>query len=106
MATCRSKEAPSLPQARLGASDIRDAGAVSAFLRARRPKLVMHLAAYTNVDGCEANPQLAEVTNSTGTRNTALACAEVDAAMLYVSTDMYLMARRPALTGRTIRPTR
>ena len=67
--------------------DIRDAGEVSAVLRTRQPDLVIHLAAYTDVDGCEANPQIAEATNSTGTRNVATACAEIGAAMLYVSTD-------------------
>jgi len=67
--------------------DICDAGAISALLHTRRPELVIHLAAYTNVDGCEANPRIAEEANSIGTRNIATACAEVDAAMLYVSTD-------------------
>jgi dTDP-4-dehydrorhamnose reductase len=67
--------------------DICDAQAVSAVLQTRRPELLIHLAAYTNVDACESNPQTAEATNSTGTRNIAMACAEVDAAMLYVSTD-------------------
>jgi len=67
--------------------DIRDARAVAAVLRARNPEMVVHLAAYTNVDGCEANPQLAEETNALGTRNIAITCAEIDAAMLYLSTD-------------------
>jgi len=67
--------------------DIRDGGAVSAVLHTRPPELVIHLAAYTNVDACEANPRIAEETNSIGTQNVATACAEVDAAMLYVSTD-------------------
>ncbi len=67
--------------------DIRYAGAVSACLRSRPPDLLIHLAAFTNVDACEANPQIAEETNALGTRNLAAACAEVDAAMLYVSTD-------------------
>ena len=67
--------------------NICDARAISAVLRARQPELVIHLAAYTNVDGCEADPRIAEETNSIGTRNIATACAEVDAAMLYVSTD-------------------
>jgi dTDP-4-dehydrorhamnose reductase len=67
--------------------DIRDGGEVSTVLRTRLPELVIHLAAYTNVDGCEANPRIAEETNSIGTRNLATACAAIDAAMLYVSTD-------------------
>jgi len=67
--------------------NICDAGAISAALHSRRPELVLHLAAYTNVDGCEKDPQIAEETNSTGTRNVARACADVGATMLYVSTD-------------------
>lgn len=67
--------------------NICDAGAVSAVLRTRQPEMLIHLAAYTDVDGCEANPRIAEQTNSMGTRNIAMACAEVGAAMLYVSTD-------------------
>jgi dTDP-4-dehydrorhamnose reductase len=67
--------------------DICDAGATSAVLHSRQPELVIHLAAYTNVDGCEANPRIAEETNSIGSRNIATACAEVHAAMFYVSTD-------------------
>jgi dTDP-4-dehydrorhamnose reductase len=67
--------------------DICDAEATGRILTARRPELVIHLAAYTNVDGGEANPQWAERTNALGTRNIAMACAELDAAMLYVSTD-------------------
>jgi dTDP-4-dehydrorhamnose reductase len=67
--------------------DICDAGAIAAVVHTRQPELVIHLAAYTNVDGCEANPGIAEETNSLGTRNIATACAEVDAAMLYMSTD-------------------
>lgn len=67
--------------------DIRDSHAISALLRERRPEMVIHLAAYTNVDACETNPELTEQINSIGTQNIAGACAELDAAMLYVSTD-------------------
>jgi len=67
--------------------NICDAGAISAVLHSWRPELVIHLAAYTNVDGCEKDPQMAEETNSTGTQNVAAACADVGAKMLYVSTD-------------------
>jgi len=71
----------------VGDCDICDAATTSVVLRTRRSELVIHLAAYTNVDGCETNPQIAEATNSTGTRNVAMACAEVGATMLYLSTD-------------------
>jgi dTDP-4-dehydrorhamnose reductase len=52
-----------------------------------RPEFVYHLAACTDVDGCEANPQLASEVNTQGTRNVAQSCAEVGAVLLYVSTD-------------------
>ncbi len=67
--------------------DIRDLGAVINSLRAYRPELVIHLAAYTDVDGCETDPRKAEESNGAGTRNVALACAGIDATMLYLSTD-------------------
>ena len=67
--------------------DIRDAGAVKAVVRAAKPELVIHLAAFTDVDGCELDPLRAEASNGTGTRNVAQACAEGSAGMLYISSD-------------------
>jgi dTDP-4-dehydrorhamnose reductase len=67
--------------------DIRDERAVRDCLSANRPELVVHLAAYTDVDGCETDPQRAVETNGTGTQNVARACAEINSSMLYVSTD-------------------
>ncbi len=52
-----------------------------------RPDTVIHTAAMTNVDGCERQPELAHRVNALGTENIALACREVDAAMVYISTD-------------------
>ncbi len=51
------------------------------------PELVIHLAAYTDVDGAEADRGLVYSVNSLGTRNIALACQRFDTAMLYISTD-------------------
>lgn len=52
-----------------------------------RPEVVIHAAAYTNVDGCESDPALAYRVNALGTQNVAVACQECGAAMVYVSTD-------------------
>ncbi len=49
--------------------------------------MILHCAAYTNVDGAETNPDIAYKVNGIGTRNIALASQEIDAAMLYISTD-------------------
>lgn len=51
------------------------------------PELVIHTAAYTDVDGCQLNEEKANVINSLGTRNVALACKEIDAVLFYISTD-------------------
>jgi len=67
--------------------DIGEEAAVGRAFRQLRPEFVFHLAAFTDVDGCEANPQKAEQVNALGTRNVAGACAKIGAGMLYVSTD-------------------
>lgn len=51
------------------------------------PDVVIHGAAYTNVDGCEEKPELAYRANALGSRNVALACQACDAAMVCISTD-------------------
>jgi dTDP-4-dehydrorhamnose reductase len=67
--------------------DVRDADACTAAVVRFRPERVLHLAAWTDVDGAEKNPAGAAAVNDTGTRNVALACRATGAAMLYVSTD-------------------
>jgi len=51
------------------------------------PDIVIHVAAYTDVDGSETNRDLAFRANALGTRNIALACQRFDTALLYISTD-------------------
>ena len=51
------------------------------------PTHVLHCGALTNVDGCESDPDLAHSVNGQGTANVAALCAEIDAALVYVSTD-------------------
>ncbi|MFV1950725.1 MAG: dTDP-4-dehydrorhamnose reductase [Nitrospinota bacterium] len=51
------------------------------------PDIVVHTAAYTNVDNCEGNKELAYRVNGEGTRNIAMACSRIDARMIYISTD-------------------
>ncbi len=65
--------------------------------RAIKPQWVIHTAAYTDVDGCEANPGLAQAINADGTENVARATAKIGANMLYYSTDY-------VFDGTTTRP--
>jgi dTDP-4-dehydrorhamnose reductase len=49
--------------------------------------LVIHPAAYTNVDGCARDPELAYRVNGLGTQYVALACQQLGAPLVYISTN-------------------
>ncbi len=66
--------------------DVRDPGAVFQTFEKFRPELVLHLAALTNVDGCQEMRDETYLTNTVGTKNIALASARAGAAMVYIST--------------------
>jgi dTDP-4-dehydrorhamnose reductase len=67
--------------------DICDLKQVLKAVRFARPDVVIHAAAYTDVDGCEADHEKAFEVNRDGTWNVAQACAEMGARMIYYSTD-------------------
>lgn len=67
--------------------DITDADALLAGFRAVRPSVVIHTAAWTDVDGCEGDPDRAEAVNGRGAANVARAAVEVGAYCLAVGTD-------------------
>ncbi|MFQ5592253.1 MAG: SDR family oxidoreductase, partial [Phycisphaerae bacterium] len=67
--------------------DIRNREAVSSALRRLRPAVVVNAAAYTDVDGCESESELAFAVNADGAGHIACACAAIGATMLHLSTD-------------------
>jgi len=67
--------------------DITDQKAVLAFLTKKKPKCVIHCAAYTAVDKAEDEPELCRKINIEGTENIAIACKETGAEMICLSTD-------------------
>ncbi|WZL73635.1 dTDP-4-dehydrorhamnose reductase [Clostridiaceae bacterium 35-E11] len=67
--------------------DITDIDKTVAMMKEIKPNVVINSAAYTDVDGCEANVDIAYKVNALGARNLAMACNEVDASMVYISTD-------------------
>ena len=66
--------------------DVRDPAAVSAAIGDAGPDAVLHLAAATDVDRCEQEPDWAYDANAIGTRNVALACQAPGIPLVYVST--------------------
>jgi dTDP-4-dehydrorhamnose reductase len=67
--------------------DITDELGVSSHVADVRPDWVIHCAAFTNVDGCEKEPDKAYLVNGDGPRNIARACWAAGCRVLYVSTD-------------------
>jgi len=66
--------------------DIRDSAALRKFVGERRPDMIFHLAAETDVDKCEQEPEHAYLTNTTGTENIARLCKEFNIPLIYIST--------------------
>jgi dTDP-4-dehydrorhamnose reductase len=67
--------------------DIRDAGRVREVVSEVRPDWIVLAAAYTNVDGCETNQELAFAVNRDGPVNVAQAAKDSGAKLLFVSSD-------------------
>jgi dTDP-4-dehydrorhamnose reductase len=67
--------------------DLADARATADAIAARAPRHIVHCAAWTDVDGCESNPERAWRDNAAATRNVALAAQAAGASLVYISTD-------------------
>lgn len=77
--------------------DLCDEDTVREIFLHHRPDAVVHLAAFTNVDGCELEPEKAKAGNETTTLNVAKSAKSVGAALVYISTDYVFdgQSRRP-----------
>ena len=67
--------------------DITDVKATMEFIKEVEPDIVIHAAAFTDVDACESLPDKAFRVNALGARNVAIAAREVGAKLFYISTD-------------------
>jgi dTDP-4-dehydrorhamnose reductase len=68
------------------------------------PDVVIHTAAYTNVDQAEKEPELAMAVNADGTARVARAAANAGARLLYISTDYVFDGRKRSPYDETDEP--
>lgn len=68
-------------------ADLRDRTRVQAVVRDSRPEWIILSAAYTDVDGCESNRDLAFAVNCEGAVNVAQAARDAKSRLIFLSTD-------------------
>jgi dTDP-4-dehydrorhamnose reductase len=68
-------------------ADLRDFSQISSLVQKTLPDWIILAAAYTDVDGCERNPELAFAVNATAVDNVARAAQAAGARIFHVSTD-------------------
>jgi dTDP-4-dehydrorhamnose reductase len=67
--------------------DLTDNKEITDLVHKLGPEVIVHTAAYTDVDGCDVNKELARHVNTEATKNLAIASHDIDAHLVYVSTD-------------------
>ncbi len=75
--------------------DVTDVESVMQSVEAGKPNVLIHAAAFTAVDECERQPELAFRVNADGTRHIAAACHRWHIPLLYVSTDYVFNGGKP-----------
>jgi len=67
--------------------DITDRDRTIEALANERPELIVNAAAFVDMEGCEANTDVAWRVNAVGAQNLALASAGIDSELVYISSD-------------------
>src|SRR5579859_7158956 len=98
LGTALMREWPQKEAAGLGAGDldIRDLQQARAAVRLAQPEWIVLAAAYTDVDGCETNQELAYAVNRDGAANVAHAAKRHGSRLLAISTDYVFDGRNSA----------
>ncbi|HXZ33116.1 MAG TPA: dTDP-4-dehydrorhamnose reductase [Terriglobales bacterium] len=86
--------------------DVRDIGQIRRVIEQTRPQWLVNAAAYTDVDGCESNRELAFAVNWRGAVNVAQVAKESGARLLFLSTDYVFdgLSTTPYETARARSP--
>lgn len=77
------------------ALDIADRTAVTAFVAELKPDVILNCAAFTRVDDCETEKELAWKVNVEGPKNLASAAGARGARMIHISTDYVFDGKKP-----------
>ena len=87
-------------------TDIRDARRLQQVVQETRPEWIVLAAAYTDVDGCESNPDLAFAVNRDGAVNVAIAVRMAGARLVFLSSDYVFDGKKttPYETGEARNP--
>lgn len=103
LTACSHDEVVALTRAEL---DITDEAAVLAAVREVKPQAVINTAAWTDVDGCEADPDRAHRVNALGPWWLARACADTGASLVHISTDYVFsgLGSRPLAENDPVAP--
>lgn len=83
--------------------DITDEDAVARAMNREKPRLIINCAAFTKVDACEQEKELAQRVNGAGAGNVAAAAAKIGARLIHISTD-YVFDGTSALPYREDEP--
>jgi dTDP-4-dehydrorhamnose reductase len=75
--------------------DISNENAVMRLVKQEGPSVLINAAAYTDVDGCEDNRDLAFAVNGEGPGYIAAACSEIGAILVHYSTDYIFDGTKP-----------
>lgn len=84
--------------------DITDKKCVADIVEKVKPDVVIHTAAWTDVDGCEQDKEKARWINVEGTKNVALACKDRGAILVYISTDFVFDGKEKGAYKETDKP--
>jgi dTDP-4-dehydrorhamnose reductase len=76
--------------------DFTDINAVEDIIKQSKPDFIFHIAALTDVDLCEKEPDLAYKVNLLGTENIALMCYKYNLPILYISTGGVFNGQKPS----------
>jgi len=90
---------PYVATAQWRSCDLTDAARTYSVVTKENPDMIVHCAAYNNVDGAETDLEAAFQGNAMTNRNLALACQRFDTILLSISTDTVFDGENPPESG-------